>query len=314
MLPVFAALVIALLVVPIAALPAAYAQTPTDDTFGSVVTIPEDNAKMNMGVMVLGLAPTTTDLSVSVAGTKWFKDSMCSTSPVTTTTNVGPEVTDEPIVAYTTYYSQTNVGSYWGPCTAHKFAATWATAYGATGYGAGTKLLSQYKMFTALNGVPTAFKYWNCEVVEKEKAKIPPQTSKTPSTRQFPEEAVKTTLIDVSSNFICKAWYVKPGVYALDVYFVGPQVSKFIADHMLIITVGFAIGKTTVWASDLQDLCILGWSMDTQVLQIQLFPDTAVPYALTEYYYSWPAPMGNFAGCDDAALWQLAWLTGGWPY
>ena len=126
-------------------------------------------------------------------------------------------------------------------------------------------------MLATLNGVPTKPDFLLCEIVEKEKAKIPPQTTKTPSKRQFADEQIKTTLQDVTSNFICKFRTVKPGVYALDVYFVGPHVSKFIADHMLIVTVGYKVGTKTVWASDLQDICILGWSMGDNVLAIGLF-------------------------------------------
>ena len=176
-------------------------------------------------------------------------------------------------------------------------------------------LLSQHKMLATLNGVPTAPNYLLCEIVEKEKAKIPPQTTKTPSKRQFADEVIKTTLQDVTSNFVCKFRTIKPGVYDLDVYFIGPQVSKFIADHMLIVTVGYTVGKQTIWASDLQDICILGWAMDTNVLAVSLFPTYGLSTGTySDTYYSWPNPMGWFVSCDEAAAWQLTYLAGGWPY
>jgi hypothetical protein len=323
MLPVIAAAIIAILVVPTGA----FATTPAAPTgyFASVVTIPEDNAKLNMGMMVLGIDPTSVE-NLLLPGQNWYSESTCTTKVSAATPGwstsllgvvVGAEVTSEPVTS----------ASYWGlvyfyqpvstlpgaACVKHTFLST---ANIGTNVG-GMDLLSQHKMLATLNGVPTAPDYLFCEIVEKEKAKIPPQTTKSPSKRQFPDEVIKTTLQDVTSNFICKFRTVKPGVYALDVYFIGPQVAKFIADHMLIVTVGYKVGTKTIWASDLQDICILGWATgnNAQVLAISLF----LPYGLstgayTDTYYSWIDPMGSFVSCDEAAAWQLTWLTGGWPY
>jgi hypothetical protein len=180
----------------------------------------------------------------------------------------------------------------------------------------GMDLLSQHKILATLNGVPTTPEYLLCEVVEKEKAKIPPPGTKATSLRQFNDEIIKTTLKDVTSNFICKIFWVKPGVGALDVYFVGPRTRYFIADHMLIVTAGWKLGRTTIWASDLQDICILGWSIGAETLAIYLFYNkgfSTVP-AMYEYYWSWDDAMGNFASCDELAVWQLAWVVGGWPW
>jgi hypothetical protein len=178
------------------------------------------------------------------------------------------------------------------------------------------ELLSQHKILATLNGVPTTPYTWWCEIIEKEKAKMPPMTTKTPSTRQFDDEIIRTTVKDVSSNFICKIWYVKPGVGVLDVYFVGPRVKNFIADHMLIITMAWKVGRTTVYASDLQDICILGWSMGTETLKIKLFtnPGKSTWPKGDEFYYSWDDALGTFASCDEAGAWQRAWLAGGWGY
>jgi hypothetical protein len=191
------------------------------------------------------------------------------------------------------------------------FAVPWPKPYMF-----GWDLLSQHKVLATLNGVPTTPDYLLCEIVEKEKAKIPPMDSKTASKRQFLDEIVKTTLQDVSSNFVCKFHWIKPGVGALDVYFVGPRVDNFIADHMVIVTVGYKVGRNTIWASELQDICILGWSMGLNGMGIELFdnPGMSASYPYPEGYFSWDDALGPFVSCDEAAAWQLAWIYGGWPW
>jgi hypothetical protein len=230
---------------------------------------------------------------------------------------VGVETSDEPAVVYglngvltsVPYYTHLAAGA---ACVAHYFMPAWPTE---KGYQPGYDLLSQHKILATLNGVPTKPDYTLCEIVEKEKAKIPPQDSKTASKRQFPDEVIKTTMIDVTSNFVCKFRWIKPGVGSLDVYFVGPHVYNFIADHMLIVTLGYKVGKMTVWASDLQDICILGWAMGLEGLGIQLFPPSTLSAGLYfNEYWSWPDPMGPFVSCDEAAAWQLAWIFGGWGW
>jgi len=325
MLPIIAALIIALLVIPIGAVSAA---TPnTSYSLGSVVTIPEDDLKRNTGVMVLGLSYGVSYLyrADDAGNIVWWEDSGCSSTPITTETGklyelVGPEVTSEYVVSPTDVlfrYKKIGTGTMWS-CEMHEFLKLWGTgAKGmAYGYGAGMDLLSQHKILATLNGVPTKPDYFLCEVIEKEKAKIPPMTSKTPSKRQFDDELIKTTVKDVSSNFICKVHWVKPGVGALDVYFIGPRTKHFIADHMLIVTMGWKVGRTTVWASDLQDICILGWSMDSRLLQIKLFynPGKSTWPDGNEYYWSWQDALWNFVSCDEAAAWQRTWIEGGWPY
>ena len=337
MLPILAAFVIAILVFPTLALPVNALTPATGGNIGSVVTIPEDDLKRNTGVMVLGLEPTEnwlyaygTDL-LDRNAPGWYTDSACTAGVVpasepyhgTDDYNVayvltGPELSSEPIVLSTTntlvYFQKVSSAL----CEVHYFAPPWV--FTGKGYMGGMELLSQHKILATLNGVPTKPDYFLCEVIEKEKAKIPPMTTKTPSTRQFDDEIIRTTVKDVTSNFICKVWWVKPGVGVLDVYFIGPRVKNFIADHMLIITLGWKLGRTTVWASDLQDICILGWAMEPygggNILVIKLFknPGKSTWPAGNEYYYSWNDPIGEFVSCDEAVAWQRAWIAGGWGF
>jgi hypothetical protein len=314
MLPILAAFVIALLILPTLALPVNALTPATGGNLASVVTIPEDDLKRNTGVMVLGIDPEY-NWGYLYPQKMWYTDSACTTLVAAAGVYVGPEMSDEPILDPATqlkplsaiYYQR--VGDV---CVAHYFTPAWPSD---KGYKVGWDLLSQHKILATLNGVPTTPTTVLCEIVEKEKAKIPPQDTKSPSKRQFPDEQIKTTLQDVTDNFVCKFRWIKPGVGALDVYFIGPRVSNFIADHMLIVTVGYKVGRNTIWASELQDICILGWSMGTNVLAIGLFDTyTLSTGTYKDIYWSWDDAIGKFVSCDEAAAWQLAYFTGGWPY
>jgi len=332
-LPVIAALCIALLVVPL--IPVQAATPVTGYSKLEVVTIPQDDQMRNTGIMVLDLAPTEYDLSLSsgdysLAGGNWYRESTCA-NLITTETLVGPQWNDEPLYpidllaglhddafdagdipwpAVLTFYHKVSAILCEGP---FYFEPLWPQA---KGYNPGLDLLSQHKLMVTLDGVPTTPTYFKCEIVEKEKAKIPPWNTKTPTKRQFPDEDVKTTLIDITNYFWCKPRWAKPGVGVLDVYFVGPRTRAFIADHMLIVTVGLKVGTKTLWASDLQDICILGWAMDDQTIGIWKFwaPCLSEFPPHSEWYWSFPDALGHFVGCEEAAIWQGAWIVGGWPW
>ena len=137
MLPVIAALIIAILVVPIAALPSAYALTPVTGYLANVVTIPEDNAKLNMGMMFLGIDPTSVE-SVLTPGMHWYTDSLCSASVTTAPSYsatlggvpVGPALSSEPV----TTGSSWTIVTYYQPvstvpgaaCIAYEFLAAYS--------------------------------------------------------------------------------------------------------------------------------------------------------------------------------------------
>mgnify|MGYP001029507959 CR=1 FL=1 len=148
--------------------------------------------------------------------------------------------------------------------------------------------LSQHKILVTFNGVPVTFSY-SCQFVKKEKLH-PLQKP------QFKEEQLRTVLTDESANFVCKLRSGKPGVGVLDVYYLGPQEKQFIADYIMVVTVWTRFGGTTVWGTEIQDVCVLGWAMDTNTMIITK-PDGTL-------HFSWPDPLGPFVGCEEAALWQ----------
>lgn len=178
------------------------------------------------------------------------------------------------------------------------------------GYAPGVDLLSQHKLLVTYNGVPLLWRIGDaglvvtCNVLEKDKVN-PVDDKNGDPTRQFPQENLVTKLIDVSDKFICKprwktpsglpGWYESAGV--LDVYYMGRLIPTFIADHILVVQVSYLVGRTVVVGTDIQDVCVLGWSMSPNYRRITL-PNGG------EVYYSSADPLGPFVSCEEAALYQ----------
>lgn len=178
------------------------------------------------------------------------------------------------------------------------------------GYAAGQDLLSQHKLLVSYNG---QLIYWRigdspivvaCNVLEKDKVNPIKDKFGTP-TRQFPEENLVTKLIDVSDKFICKVRWKNPAgmlgyeesVGVLDVYYVGPALPTMIADNILLVTVSLVIGRTIIMGSDMQDICVLGYSMSPNYRDLTL-PDGG------EIYRTFADSLGPFVSCEEAALYQ----------
>lgn len=152
--------------------------------------------------------------------------------------------------------------------------------------------LSQHKILVTFNGVPVNFNV-ACQFIKKEKL----------HPLQHPQgswEQLKTVLTDESAGFVCKLRQGKPGVGVLDVYYVGTQAKQFIADYIMVVSVWAKFGSTTVYGTELQDICVLGWAIG--------LPGMPNTFVLTKpdgtHHFSWPDPLGSFVGCEEAALWQ----------
>lgn len=171
-----------------------------------------------------------------------------------------------------------------------------------------TDLLAQFKVIVSLNGVPVTATL-KCQVIEKDK--VNPL-----KTKQGVWENLVSVPKDMTGNFVCKYREGKPGVGVIDVYWVGPSatstiisVGQFIADYILIVQFTYTVGRTVIYGTEMQDICVLGWSLYTG----------ASPYFVvtkpdgTEHYV-FPNPLGNFHSCEDAALYQkdLLGLTIPW--
>jgi hypothetical protein len=192
------------------------------------------------------------------------------------------------------------------------------------GYSQGQKLFSEYKLIVSMNGLtifwsqsgptssyPYAGPIITCNVLEKDKVNPVPDKFGVP-TAQFPQENLETKLYDVSDKFICKVHWKQPagmpGMYesvgVLDVYYVGPVIGTVIADNILSVEASWVIGTVVVMGTDMQDICVLGWSMATNDLFVTL-PDG---HPGNEPQWISTDALNKFAGCDAAALVQRDYL------
>lgn len=181
--------------------------------------------------------------------------------------------------------------------------------------------LSQHKLLITLNGllVSTSGIVVTCNVVEKDKEALPPSTTtgKAPLTkRQFPNENLRTTLIDVADFFVCKARW-KPGglsVGVLDVYYIGADAdTAFIADHILVVHVTYTVGRQVFYGTEIQDICVLGWSMNTVRSITKVYytadPHTGAAVAHNSDTHDLVAqPLGLWDSCESLALYQRSYL------
>ena len=156
-------------------------------------------------------------------------------------------------------------------------------------------LLAQFKILVSYNGLPVTPTSVYCQFVEKDKAN--PLKDK-----QFTAENLKTVPKE-NPNFLCKFRWGKPGVGVLDVYYIGDALGQYIADYVLVVGVDLAVGRTTVWGTEIQDICLLGWPLAEVPLYVITKPDGTVhyiyddPLALNVGIFAW-------ASCEDLALYQ----------
>jgi len=142
-----------------------------------------------------------------------------------------------------------------------------------------TDYMAQYKILVTFNGVPISPDYVFCQVVEKDVVH--------PIDPQFSEEVYKTKLTDRSDAFVCKVRWITSGVGVLDLYYLGPKTALNVADYVVVFSAGARIGRSFVWGSDVQNVCVLGWMMGD---------------------YGSDDPLGPFASSQEAVIWQRYYL------
>jgi hypothetical protein len=203
-----------------------------------------------------------------------------------------------------------------------------------------TDLLSQHKLIVTYNGqtltwnIGTAGPTIACNVLEKDKVNVIPDP-KTGDGKQGDYENLMTKLTDVSDKFVCKPRWKSPaaGVYesvgVLDVYYVGPlpdplagtaghptvaadnkAVGVWIADNVLVVEAFFTVGRTVVFGSDVQDICVLGWPVMAAPAPVFGVAPPAPPYGYTitkpdgTQHFIFANAMGSFTSCEQLALAQ----------
>jgi hypothetical protein len=151
-------------------------------------------------------------------------------------------------------------------------------------------LLAQFKILVSYNGVPVTPTSTYCQFVEKDKAN-------PLKDQQFPAENLKTVPKE-NPNFICKFRWGKPGVGVIDVYYIGAALGQYIADYVLVVGASMAVGRTTVFGTEIQDICLLGW------------PDLSAGFIMKilkpsgDFHFIFDDPLGIYTSCEDLALLQ----------
>jgi hypothetical protein len=205
---------------------------------------------------------------------------------------------------------------------------TTPTAYVAPGPN---DLLSQHKIIVTYNGATLIWRVGDpgpsiaCNVLEKDKVAVQPDP-KTGDGQQGSWENLMTKMVDVSDKFVCKVRWKSPAtgilesVGVLDVYYVGPlthaqdallaggvsgrTVGVWIADNILVVEAFFTVGRTVVFGSDIQDICVLGWPIAGTGVATALGPTGQITKPDGKVHYVFANAMGDFVGCEELTLAQ----------
>jgi len=189
-------------------------------------------------------------------------------------------------------------------------------------------LLSQHKILVTYNGKTLTWREGdtvqvpviNCNVIEKDKVNVVPDP-KTGKGKQFSQENLMTKLEDTSDKWVCKVRWKSPApgvlesVGVLDVYYVGPFDANYIADYILNVDASVAIGRTVIFGSDIQDICVLGlpfpWILvgiaKPEFYTISNEPGFATfldfaSHAVQTTHFVFVTALGPFTSCTDLAL------------
>jgi hypothetical protein len=155
-----------------------------------------------------------------------------------------------------------------------------------------TDWLAQFKISITYNGIAVNATTLYCQVIEKDKYN--PMKD-----QQFPAENLKTVPKDQSGLFVCKWRPGKPGIGVLDVYYVGTAAAEYIADYVLVVGATYTVGRSVVYGTDMQDICVLGYPIMLTIADGALFSFD---------------PLGSYVSCEDAALAEKDALGLGIPW
>jgi len=156
-------------------------------------------------------------------------------------------------------------------------------------------LMSQFKILVSYNGVPTTPTSTYCQFIEKDKAN-------PLKDQQFPAENLKTVSKE-NPNFVCKFRWGKPGVGVIDVYYIGDELGQYIADYVLVVGADLTVGRTTVWGTEIQDICLLGWPAPGETAAWLITKPDGTVHAIYADALGQPG-VGRWISCEDLALQQ----------
>jgi len=172
-------------------------------------------------------------------------------------------------------------------------------AHFIAGTPAWTKLESQFKILVSYNGVPVTPTSTYCQFVEKDK--------RNPlKDRQGTWENLASVPKEVN-NFVCKFRWGKPGVGVIDVYYIGLPSGWTIADYIMVVGADLAVGRTTVWGTEIQDICVLGWPVAVPVPPapgVPLAPIWIITKPSGNTHVIFPDALDGWTSCEDVALYE----------
>jgi hypothetical protein len=166
---------------------------------------------------------------------------------------------------------------------------------------AAVDFMSQFKILVSYNGVPVTPSSLYCQVVEKDKYN-PIKNS------QGTWENLYTVPKDVSTYFTCKFRWGKPGVGVIDVYYIGPGTPVSISDYVLVVGANYAVGRSTVYGTDIQDICVLGWPIELAPAWTITKPDGTTHWIYDDPLSDWTSGGLRWKSCEDLTLMQKAEL------
>ena len=87
----------------------------------------------------------------------------------------------------------------------------------------------------------------------------------------------------------------------LDVYYIGALTAQYIADYILVVGASLTVGRTTVFGTEIQDICLLGFPA----------PGIEAPAWLItkpngDQHPIYADPLGDYVSCEDLALQEQA--------
>jgi len=157
------------------------------------------------------------------------------------------------------------------------------------------ELMSQFKVFVSYNGVPVTPTSTSCQFVEKDKVNpLKPGP-------QGPWENLVSKPVE-NPNFVCKFRWGKPGVGVIDVYYIGALSAQYIADYIFVVGAGLTVGRTTVFGTEIQDICVLGFPAPG------LTPAWLITKPSGDVHPIYADPLGTYVSCEDLALQEQAML------
>jgi hypothetical protein len=89
-------------------------------------------------------------------------------------------------------------------------------------------------------------------------------------------------------------------------------MQQYISDYVLVVGAIYLIGRTSIFGTEIQDICVLGWPMSPEGGAAE--PIWVITKPSGDFHYVFDNPLGPYMSCEDAALFQKTTLGFGIPW